>query len=441
MEWFELLKISEEERLKELGYPVEERPPREEPEEKKPKGYPHSRYHLLARSLFNETKIAPTRDHFLMNHRSLPNLGDNYGPGLLIHKTEMVRLFNRVQLQEPEPDTNSKFITDLLQGDLPDTVSPDIELFRDGAVGDNLYKSLKTIDPDITPESFLYFLDTYLELIENEVRSGRFLKLNIDPELRPGSKRRKKIEALGPQKIQPKGLPFDVQDLLDFNEKVLPELIEIIENNLYITDNRILPRFTRKYKTYMSKDVDAQRLFPILARIMKGESLVGKVEFDDQTIEETEKEIKGTLETQVGSRTIYSYLLEAHTKAYPSKGIKSLLTRKKSSEEDEKERFIIEERQKDLVLNLDNAVRRNKNTAHFQEQMEMNWKEFGDVIELKEGATDKDLYSIMFGEDEVPEIKTETMDIISDTAKGSREKTLRNMGKELEKLGASTEEE
>ena len=64
-----------------------------------------------------------------------------------------------------------------------------------------------------------------------------------------------------------------------------------------------------------------------------------------------------------------------------------------------------------------------------------------DVVELKEGATDKDLYSLMFGEDEVPEIKTETMDIISDTAKGSREKTLRNMGKELEKLGAAFEEE
>ena len=376
-----------------------------------------------------------------MRHRSLPNLGNDYGNGLLIHKTEMVKLFTRVQLQEPEPDTNSEFITDLLQGDLPDTVSPDIELFRKGAVGNSLYKSLKIIDANITPESFLYFLDTYLELIENEVSTGRFLKLNIDPELRAGSKRRKDRESLGAKRIQPKGLPFDVQDLLDFNEKVLPELIEIIENNLYITDNRILPRFTRKYKTYMSRDVNAQRLFPILARIMKGESLVGKVEFDDQTIEETENEIKTTLETQVGSRTIYSYLLEAHTKAYPSKGIKSILTRKKSSEGDEKERFIIEERQKDLVLNLDNAVRRNKNTAHFQEQMEMNWKEFGEVLEANEGATGKDLYNIMFGDDEVPEIKTETMDIISDTAKGSREKTLRNMGKELEKLGAATEEE
>ena len=105
MDWKAILKnVKEDERLRELGYPVEEKPPREEPEEEEPKGYPHSRYHLLARRLFNETKIAPTRNHFLMNHESLPRLGDNYGNGLLIHKTEMVRLFNRVQLQEPEPD-------------------------------------------------------------------------------------------------------------------------------------------------------------------------------------------------------------------------------------------------------------------------------------------------------------------------------------------------
>jgi len=234
-----------------------------------------------------------------------------------------------------------------------------------------------------------------------------------------------------------------VQDLLDFNEKVLPQLTEIIENNLYITDNRVLPRFTRAYKNYMSKDVDAQRVFPILSRIMRGESLVGKVAFDDESIKETENEIKEILENKIGSRTIYSYLLEAHTKAYPSKGIKSLLTRKKSSEEDEKERFIIEERQKDLVLNLDNAVRRNdlSETANFQEQMEINWEEFGEILELDETAESEDIYNIMFGEDEVPEIKTETMDIVIDTAKGSREKTLRNMGKELEKLGASFEEE
>tara|TARA_R110002020_G_scaffold120910_6_gene275284 strand:+ start:702 stop:2042 length:1341 start_codon:yes stop_codon:yes gene_type:complete len=446
MDWKAILKdVKEDERLRELGYPVEEKPPQEKREkEEKPKTYPHSKWHLLARNLFNDTEIAPDKNYFLIKHNDLPHLGQNYGNGVLIHKTEMNRLFNRILLQKLEPDNNSEFITDLLNEstqtdgsiNLPDIVAPDIELFRKDEAGNILYKSLKQIDSDITAESFLHFLDTYLEFIENEVRTGKFLKLNIDPELSEGFKRRKDRIAAGSKRIEPRGLPFDVQDLLDFNEKILPELIEIIRDNLYVTNNRILPRFTRKYKTYMSRDVNAQRLFPILAKIMKGQSLVGKVEFDDKTIKETENEIKEILNDTVGSRTIYSYLLEAHTKAYPSKGIKSLLTRKKSSEEDERKRFIIEERQRDLVLNLDNAVKRDDHsrTVHFQEQMEINWKEFGDV---KGGNP----YKVMFGDDEVPEIETETMDIISDTALGSREKTLRNMGKELEKLGASFEEE
>ena len=442
MDWKAILKdVKEDERLRELGYPVEEKPPREEPEEEEPTTYPYSRYHLLANNLFKKTRIAPSRNHYLIEHGDLPNLGDNWGNGVSIHKNEMTKLFNRTTLQQPEPDQNSEFITELLQEELPDIVAPDIELFRQNQVGEILYKSLKQIDESINPISFLEFLDVYLELIENEVRNGKFLKLNIDTHLTEGSKRRKKREALGSQKIQLKKLPVDVQDLLEFNDVVLPKLVEIIEDNLYITDNRILPRFTRKYKSHMSKDVNAQNLFPILARIMRGESLVGKVAFDDTLIEETENEIRNTLERTIGSRTFYSYLLEAHTKAYPSKGIKSLLTRKKGDEGNEKERFIIEERQKDLVLNLDNAVRRNKNTAAFQEQMQINWREFGEVIELKEDADASEMYDILFGEDEIPEIETETMGLIIDSAKGSREKTLRNYGRELEQQGASTEEE
>jgi hypothetical protein len=451
MNWFELLKLrgpetggspEERQRLLDLGYPIHDwvMEEDEEEEEEQPR-HDYTKYHLLARSLANTTVVAPTRNHYLIRHRSLPNLGENYGNSLLIHKTDMTEIFRRTQLQQPEPDPNSIFITELLQEDLPDISSPDMALFKAGEAGDEFYKALQIIEPAITPTAFLNFLETYLDLIEPRVIGGKHSLppldiLNTDPNLT--STERRKRRASPAEIVEPKGLPFDVQDLLDFNEKVLPELKEIITNRLYITDNRILPRFTRRYKTEMSKNVEAKRLFPILAKIIKGESFVGKVVFDDDLIRETEQEITESLNTKIGDRTLYSYLLEAHTKAYPQKGIKALLRRKPEPETGDV--IILEERQMDLVQNLDNAVRRERpaQVLSFMEQMKANWEKFGDLVEA--GDAD-DLYKILFGEEEIPEIQTETINVIRDTLNESRERKFRNMGEQLEQLGAQTEEE
>ena len=439
MNWKSILKDEKEDaRLRELGYDVPERARRER-KEPSPIDTKHGRYALVGRSLANNTIVAPTPNHYLVKHPDLGYLGKNFGNGILIHKNDMAELFNKAILRDVEPNPNSNFITDLLQEEeIPNIPTGPIDSFDDDGAGGIMYAAFKVIQPNAGVEEFLHMLDVYIDLIEPRVVSGDLIDLNLDPKLRRGSAKRKERLQQETKKKPIEKLPFEVQDLLDFNEKVLPELISVINDNTFITDNRILPKFTRRYKTYMTRDVEAKKLFPVLARIMKGESLAGKVNFDEELIKETEKEIKENLSQKIGDRELYSYLLEAHTEAFPLRGISSLLKRKK---DDDKDQYVIEEKQRDVVVDLDNAIERAnvRDTEKFKDQIIENIKEFGDVI--SDNLSGKQVYAIIFGEEDKPEISEKTIKVISDSLRHNRDTKLRNLGRQLEELGASKEKE
>jgi hypothetical protein len=175
-----------------------------------------------------------------------------------------------------------------------------------------------------------------------------------------------------------------------------------------------------------------------LGRVVSGESL-GKVDFDPEVVEEAENNIREILSERIGERDMYSYILEAHVKAFPKQGIRSFIRRKKGKVEGEEvENFAEEYRER--VEGLRQGIRRREERAIQRDLRGIN-EAVGDAISRGdlENMTPDEVEALFY--DPVLEIDSKAQARIEDSLRGSRNKSVRLIGNKLERSGAWSDEE